>query len=48
MYTIIANGIDAYRPFYEIQVCSLRFAIESFDYVVTEEFRDEISRTVYK
>lgn len=48
MYTVIANDIDAYRPFYEIQALSLRFALESFGYEVPEDLRDEIRRTVYK
>lgn len=48
MYTVIANDIDAYRPFYEIQALSLQFALESFGYDVPEELRDEIRRTVYK
>ncbi|RBI58543.1 haloacid dehalogenase type II [halophilic archaeon] len=48
MLTVIANDIDAYRPFYEIQKHSLRFALESFGYEVPENVRDEIRRTVYK
>ncbi|MFC7157210.1 haloacid dehalogenase type II [Halomarina halobia] len=48
MYTVIANDIDAYRPFYEIQGLSLRYALESYGYDVPEEVRNEIRRTVYK
>jgi 2-haloacid dehalogenase len=48
MYTVMANDIDAYRPFYEIQGLSLRYALESFGHDVPEEVRDEIRRTVYK
>lgn len=48
MLTVIANDIDAYRPFYEIQKHSLQFALESFGYDVPADIRDEIRRTVYK
>lgn len=48
MYTVIANDIDAYRPFYEIQQLSLKFALESFGYNVPAEVQDEIRRITYK
>lgn len=48
MLTVIANDIDAYQPFYEIQKHSLRFALESFGYDVPEDVRDEIRQKVYK
>lgn len=48
MYTVLANDIDAYRPFYEIQGLSLNFALESFGYDVSKDVRDKIRRTVYK
>lgn len=48
MYTVIANDIDAYRPFYEIQQLSLKFALESSGYDVPADVRNEIRRTVYK
>ncbi len=48
MYSVIANDIDAYRPFYELQALSLRYALETFDYEVPPEVQDEIRRTVYK
>lgn len=48
MYTVIANDIDAYRPFYEIQQLSLQFALASYGYDVPADVQDEIRRTVYK
>ena len=48
MYTVLANDIDAYHPFYEIQGLSLQFALESFGYDVPADTREEIRRTVYK
>lgn len=48
MYTVIANDINAYHPFYELQGLSLRYALESFGYDVPESVREEIRRTVYK
>lgn len=48
MYTVIANDIEAYRPFYEIQGLSLRYALESYGYDVSEQIRDEIRQEVYK
>ena len=48
MYTVIANDIEAYRPFYEVQGLSLRYALESYGYDVPERVRDEIRQEVYK
>lgn len=48
MYTVIANDVGAYRPFYEIQGLSLKYALESFGHDVPRETRDEIRRRVYK
>lgn len=48
MYTVIANDIDAYRPFYEIQQLSLQFALESCGYDVPADVQNEIRQTVYK
>lgn len=48
MYTVMANDIEAYRPFYEIQGLSLRYALESFGHEVPTDVRDRIRRRVYK
>ena len=48
MYTVIANDIDAYQPFYEILGLSLKFALETYGHDVSEEVRNEIRRIVYK
>lgn len=48
MYTVIANDVDAYTPFYEIQKLSLRFALEMHGYEVSEEVLDTIRQEVYK
>ncbi len=48
MYTVIANDIDAYTPFYEILKLSLRFALETYGYDVSDEVLETIRREVYK
>lgn len=48
MYTVIANDINAYRPFYEIQNLSLEFALTSCGYDIPKSARDDICRAVYK
>jgi len=47
-YSMIANDIDAYRPFWELIGQGLRYALESNGYDVPEATRDEIRRTVYE
>jgi 2-haloacid dehalogenase len=48
MYSVIANDIDAYHPFYKLQGLSLRYALEAHGHSVPEEIRDDIRQTVYK
>lgn len=48
LYSVIANDIDEYRPFWELIGQGLRYALESHGYNVSEEIRDEIRRTVYE
>lgn len=47
LYTVIANDIDAYRPFYELLGLGLEYALTSHGYDVPEETQDEIRQEVY-
>lgn len=47
-YSVIANDIDAYRPFWELIGQGLEYALEANGYDVDEDVRDEIRRTVYE
>ncbi|MFB6107732.1 MAG: haloacid dehalogenase type II [Haloplanus sp.] len=46
-YTMVANDVDAYRPFYDLLGLGLSYALESHGYDVPEAVRDEIRREVY-
>ncbi|MDS0475468.1 haloacid dehalogenase type II [Natrinema sp. 1APR25-10V2] len=41
-YTLVANHVDAYQPFYEMNRDALQYALDVFDADVTEDERDEI------
>lgn len=41
-YTLVANHIDAYQPFYEMNRDALQYALDVFDVDITEDERDEI------
>ncbi|WP_254761685.1 haloacid dehalogenase type II [Natrinema marinum] len=41
-YTLVANHVDAYQPFYEMNRDALQYALEVFDADVTEAERDEV------
>lgn len=47
-YSMIANDIDEYRPFWELIGQGLRYALEAHGHNVPAEVRDEIRRTVYE
>ena len=47
-YSMIANDIDEYRPFWELIGQGLRYALETKGYDVSADVRNEIRRTVYK
>ena len=42
MYTMIANFVDAYQPFYEMNRDALTYALAAYGIDVSEEERDEI------
>jgi 2-haloacid dehalogenase len=42
MYTMIANFVDAYQPFYEMNRDALTYALAAYGVDVTDEERDEI------
>ncbi|WP_336363332.1 haloacid dehalogenase type II [Halalkalicoccus salilacus] len=48
LYSVIANDIDEYRPFWELIGQGLRYALESHGHDVPADVRDEIRRTVYE
>lgn len=48
LYSVIANDIDAYRPFHELIDRALAFALESHGYDVPEATRSAIRETVYE
>ena len=41
-YTFVANHVDAYQPFYEMNRDALQYALDAHDAAVTESERDEI------
>lgn len=47
-YSMIANDIDAYQPFWDLIGQGLRYALEANGYDVPKATRDEIRRTVYE
>ncbi|MFC6838026.1 haloacid dehalogenase type II [Halomarina ordinaria] len=47
-YSMIANDIDAYRPFWELIGQGLRYALEAHGHDVPEDVRDDIRRVVYE
>ncbi|WP_423750764.1 haloacid dehalogenase type II [Salinirarus marinus] len=47
-YSIIANDIDEYRPFWDLIGKGLRYALEANGYDVPADVRDRIRRDVYE
>lgn len=47
-YSVIANDIDEYRPFWELIGQGLRYALEANGYDVSKDVRDRIRRDVYE
>lgn len=47
-YTMIANDIDAYRPFYDLLGLALRYALEAHGHDLPGPERDAIRREVYR
>ncbi|WP_408957499.1 haloacid dehalogenase type II [Natrinema sp. 74] len=41
-YTLVANHVDAYQPFYEMNRDALQYALDVFDVDVTTDERDEV------
>ncbi|MBZ6495912.1 haloacid dehalogenase type II [Natrinema longum] len=41
-YTLVANYLDAYQPFYEMNRDALQYALDVFGVDITEDERDEI------
>jgi 2-haloacid dehalogenase len=41
-YTFVANGIDAYEPFYELNRDALQYALDAHDVALSPSERDEI------
>ncbi|WP_226007842.1 haloacid dehalogenase type II [Natrinema salinisoli] len=41
-YTLVANHIDSYQPFYEMNRDALQYALDAFDVDITADERDEI------
>lgn len=48
LYSVVANDIDAYRPFDELIDLGLRYALEAHGHDVESEVRERIRRTVYE
>ncbi|WP_129115482.1 haloacid dehalogenase type II [Halegenticoccus tardaugens] len=48
LYSVIANDIDGYRPFWDLIGQGLRYALEAHGHDVSAAVRDEIQRTVYE
>ncbi len=48
LYSVIANDIDAYRPFWELIGQALEYALDVHGYDVSKDVRDEIRRRVYE
>ena len=47
-YSMVANDIDEYRPFWDLIGQGLRYALEAEGYGVPADVRDEIRSTVYE
>ena len=47
-YSVVANDVDAYRPFDELIDLGLRYALERHGHDVGPEVREGIRRTVYE
>jgi 2-haloacid dehalogenase len=47
-YSMIANDIDEYRPFWELIGQGLRYALETSGYDVPADVRDRIRREIYE
>jgi 2-haloacid dehalogenase len=47
-YSVIANDIDEYRPFWELIGQGLQYALEATGYDVPADVRDRIRREVYE
>ncbi|MFC4449526.1 haloacid dehalogenase type II [Halorussus aquaticus] len=47
-YSMVANDIDEYRPFWELVGQGLRYALEANGYDVSADVRDRIRSTVYE
>ena len=47
-YSMVANDIEAYRPFHELIDLGLRYALEVHGHDVGPEVRETIRRTVYE
>jgi len=41
-YTFVANQIDAYQPFYEMNRDALQYALDTYDVDITEDERDNV------
>jgi 2-haloacid dehalogenase len=48
LYSVVANDVDAYRPFDELIDLGLRYALETHGHDVESEVRERIRRTVYE
>lgn len=48
LYSVVANDIEAYRPFDELIDLGLRYALESHGHDVESGIRERIRRTVYE
>lgn len=48
LYSVIANDIDEYQPFWELIGQALEYALDVHDYDVSKDVRDEIRRLVYE
>jgi 2-haloacid dehalogenase len=47
-YTLVANHVDAYQPFYEMNRDALTYALDAHDVEVSEADRDEILATYHE
>ena len=47
-YTMVANAIDAYRPFSDLLALALKYALETEGHDVDEATREAVRRTVYE
>lgn len=48
MYSMVANDIDEYRPFWDLIGRGLQYALEANGYDVSADVRDRIRREVYE